>query len=57
MLSIKGIHSAYGETMILRNVNIEIGKGQVVALMGRNGAGKTTLLKVAMGLIRPFPGA
>jgi urea transport system ATP-binding protein len=57
MLSIEGIHSAYGETTILRNVNITIEKGQVVALMGRNGAGKTTLLKATMGLVRPFSGS
>jgi len=56
MLSIKGIHAAYGETTILRDVNLEIGKGQIVALMGRNGVGKTTLLKTVMGLERPFSG-
>jgi urea transport system ATP-binding protein len=56
MLSIKGISSAYGETVILRDVNIEVGSGQVVALMGRNGVGKTTLLKTVMGLMRPRSG-
>lgn len=57
MLSIKGIHSGYGQTTILRDVNVEIGKGQVIALMGRNGVGKTTLLKTIMGLIRPDSGS
>lgn len=57
MLSIKGIHTAYGETTILRDVNLEIGSGQVIALMGRNGVGKTTLLKTVMGLAHPFAGS
>lgn len=57
MLSIKNITSAYGETVILRDVDIEIPRGSVVAVMGRNGVGKTTLLKTVMGLIRPLKGA
>lgn len=57
MLSIKNITSSYGETVILRDVDIEIPRGSVVAVMGRNGVGKTTLLKTVMGLIRPLKGA
>ncbi len=57
MLSIKNVTSAYGETVILRDVDMEIPEGSVVALMGRNGVGKTTLLKTLMGLIRPLKGA
>lgn len=56
MLSIKNITSSYGETIILRNVGMEIPEGSVVALMGRNGVGKTTFLKTLMGLIRPLDG-
>jgi urea transport system ATP-binding protein len=56
MLSIKGISSGYGETTVVRNVHLEVGKGQVVALMGRNGVGKTTLLKTLMGLLNPLHG-
>jgi len=57
MLSIRGITSAYGETTVVRNVHLEVGKGQVVALMGRNGVGKTTLLKTLMGLMNPLQGS
>lgn len=57
MLSISGIRTSYGETAILRDVNVEIGKGRVVALMGRNGVGKSTLLKTVMGLVRPSSGS
>lgn len=51
MLNIEQLSSYYGETQILRNVNLQIPKGKVVALMGRNGVGKTTLLKTVMGLL------
>ena len=47
---------AYGETLILRDVSLEVGRGEVVCLMGRNGVGKTTLLKSVMGLLRPRAG-
>jgi len=47
---------AYGETLILRDVNLEVEAGQVVGLMGRNGVGKTTLLKTIMGLLHPLSG-
>ncbi len=57
MLSIRNITSSYGETIILRDVDMAIPEGSVVALMGRNGVGKTTLLKTLMGLIRPLNGA
>ncbi len=57
MLSINGLTAAYGETVILREVSMEIPEGAVVALMGRNGVGKTTLLKTVMGLIRPLSGS
>jgi urea transport system ATP-binding protein len=57
MLSLNGIVSSYGETVILRGVDMEIGKGQVVALMGRNGVGKSTLLRTIMGLVRPRSGS
>ena len=53
---ISGITSSYGETVILRDVDMDIPEGKVVALMGRNGVGRSTLLKTVMGLIRPLSG-
>ncbi|GIW78461.1 MAG: hypothetical protein KatS3mg105_0268 [Gemmatales bacterium] len=50
LLKVSGLEVAYGETLILRGVDLEIAPGQVVSLMGRNGVGKTTLLKSIMGL-------
>lgn len=56
MLSIQNLTVNYGESTILRDVNLEVGPGQVVCLMGRNGVGKTTLMKAIMGLLRPQAG-
>src|SRR6266478_740854 len=56
MLTVSDLSVSYGETLILRNVGIEVRAGQVVCLMGRNGVGKTTLLKSIMGLLRPRAG-
>jgi urea transport system ATP-binding protein len=47
---------AYGESLILRDVELEIGSGELVCLMGRNGVGKSTLLKSMMGLLKPRSG-
>ena len=52
MLNIKELDVYYGESIILRDVNLKVPPGKVVCLMGRNGAGKTTLLKSIMGLLR-----
>jgi urea transport system ATP-binding protein len=51
MLSIEGLDVAYGESQVLWGVDLEVGAGELVCLMGRNGVGKTTLLKAAMGLL------
>ena len=53
MLQIQKLSVAFGETLILRDVDLKVGPGEVVCLMGRNGVGKTTLLKSLMGLLRP----
>ncbi len=52
MLNIERLCCSYGETAVLRDVNLTIPAGKVMALMGRNGVGKTTLLKAIMGLLR-----
>lgn len=56
MLEAKGLNVYYGESIILRDVGIEVKPGQIVCLMGRNGVGKTTLLKTIMGLLKPKDG-
>jgi urea transport system ATP-binding protein len=56
MLQISNLNVYYGESHILRNVDLSVPKGQMVCLIGRNGVGKTTLLKTIMGLLKPRMG-
>ncbi len=51
MLSIKDLNVYYGESHILRDVDLNVSPGKMVCLIGRNGVGKTTLLKTIMGLL------
>jgi urea transport system ATP-binding protein len=56
MLSIEGLNVYYGESHILRNIDLGVSPGKMVCLIGRNGVGKTTLLKTIMGLLKPRSG-
>ena len=56
MLEVKGLNAAYGRAHILFDVDLALGKGEVVVLLGRNGAGKSTTLKCIMGLLKPVSG-
>jgi urea transport system ATP-binding protein len=56
MLEISDLDVYYGESHILRNVNLSVAPGEMVCLIGRNGVGKTTLLKTIMGLLSPRSG-
>lgn len=51
MLSVKNLSAWYGAARILYDLSFEVGRGEVVALMGRNGAGKSTTMRAIMGLI------
>jgi branched-chain amino acid transport system ATP-binding protein len=57
VLSVKGIETYYGRIQALRGVTIEVGEGEIVALIGGNGAGKTTTLRTISGLLRPARGS
>src|SRR5258706_14156271 len=57
MLTLESVSASYGETLIVRDVSLEVPPGQVVCLLGRNGVGKTTLLKSIMGLLTPRSGS
>jgi urea transport system ATP-binding protein len=56
MLHITGLNVYYGESHILRDVDLSVESGKMVCLIGRNGVGKTTLLKAIMGLLKPRQG-
>jgi branched-chain amino acid transport system ATP-binding protein len=57
MLKVSGLNAFYGRAQILYDVELEVGRGEVVALMGRNGAGKSTTMKALMGMLPSRQGA
>lgn len=57
ILSISDLSTRFGESWIHRHVNLEIGRGEMVALVGGSGSGKTTLLRQMIGLLAPTQGS
>jgi branched-chain amino acid transport system ATP-binding protein len=51
MLQISGLHAYYGKSHILHGVDMKVGEGEIVALLGRNGSGRSTTVKTIMGLV------
>lgn len=56
MLRLNDVSTRYGEVQVLRNVNLEVGSGELVCLLGGNASGKSTTMKTILGLVRPFNG-
>jgi branched-chain amino acid transport system ATP-binding protein len=56
MLEVSGLHAGYGEVDVLRGIDLDVGKGEIVALLGANGVGKSTLNNTLSGLYRPKAG-
>jgi len=56
LLQVEDIHSYYGKSHILNGISLEVGRGEVVGLLGRNGVGKSTTLKAIAGLVHPSAG-
>jgi branched-chain amino acid transport system ATP-binding protein len=50
-LRLTGVHAFYGESHILHGVDLSVGKGEIVTLLGRNGSGRTTTVKAILGLV------
>ena len=50
-LQLAGARSGYGESMVVRDVNLEVPAGEIFALLGKNGMGKSTVLKTVMGFL------
>ena len=57
MLSVNNIHTRYGAIKALRGISLEVGEGEMVALIGVNGAGKSTTLATIAGVLHPAEGA
>ena len=55
-LEMRGVHTHYGPVHILKDVNLTVGAGQVVCLLGGNASGKTTTLKTILGMVQPTSG-
>jgi len=57
MITVSNLTKYYGRSTALRDLNLDIGAGECVAVFGRNGAGKTTFLRILAGLTRPSSGS
>src|SRR6201995_2006865 len=53
MLAVRDLHAYYGKSHILQGVDLQIGEGEVVSLLGRNGVGRSTTVKAIMGEVPP----
>ncbi|HXJ77280.1 MAG TPA: ABC transporter ATP-binding protein [Candidatus Methylomirabilis sp.] len=53
MLAVHDLHAFYGKSHILQGVDLRVGQGEIVSLLGRNGVGRTTTCKAIMGLLAP----
>ncbi len=57
MLEIEGLEAAYGDSRVLFGMELSVGRGELVTLMGRNGMGKTTTVRAILGLTPPTAGS
>ena len=57
MLEVRGLRAGYGPMQVLHGVDLDVGRGEIVAILGANGAGKSTLNNNISGLFRPFAGS
>jgi branched-chain amino acid transport system ATP-binding protein len=53
MLEVRDLHAFYGKSHILQGVDLDVGEGEIVSLLGRNGVGRSTTCKAIMGLVDP----
>ncbi len=51
LLQIRGVHAAYGQVRVLHGIDIDVGEGEVVVVLGANGAGKTTMMRAICGMV------
>jgi osmoprotectant transport system ATP-binding protein len=57
MIELKGVSKSYGDTAVLRELDLMIASGQTTVLVGPSGCGKSTLLRIMVGLVRPEGGS
>jgi len=56
VLKVEGLSSGYGKITVIRDISLEVSKGEIVGLLGPNGAGKTTLMLTLAGILHPSKG-
>ena len=56
LLEVTGLHAGYGASEVLFGIDLTVGAGEIVGVLGRNGMGKTTLLRAVMGMVAPSAG-
>lgn len=56
LLEFRGVNTYYGDLHVLKNVDYNIGRGEIVCLLGGNASGKSTTMKTIMGVVRPHSG-
>ena len=56
LLSVRGVFKTFGLNAVLKGIDLDVGMGEVLALIGGNGAGKSTLMKIIMGIYQPDGG-
>ena len=57
LLSLEGVNTYYGQMHILQDLNLQVGEGELVCLLGGNASGKSTTLKTVLGLVQPQSGS
>ncbi|HLP12205.1 MAG TPA: ATP-binding cassette domain-containing protein [Flavobacteriales bacterium] len=56
VISLKGLYKSFGDLHILKNINLDVHRGENVVVLGRSGAGKSVLIKILVGLLLPDKG-
>ena len=57
MIEIRNLHKSFGDLEVLKGIDLEIKKGDILGIIGFNGAGKSTMLKVVSGILKPTKGS
>jgi branched-chain amino acid transport system ATP-binding protein len=52
LLDMRDVHGFYGKSHVLHGLNLQVGQGEIVSLLGRNGVGRSTAVKAAMGQVQ-----